>query len=90
MFEIRGTCGLNPVTKTDLTKTDLTKTVVAKTIVTKTKWGDRERRRADILGAARDRIATAGYLASSMRDIAADAGVSPATLYAYFATKEAL
>jgi AcrR family transcriptional regulator len=63
---------------------------VASSAATKTKWGDRERRRADILGAARDRITTAGYLACSMRDIAADAGVSPATLYAYFATKEAL
>jgi len=57
---------------------------------TKTKWGDRERRRADILGAARARITEAGYLACSMRDIAADAGVSPATLYSYFATKEEL
>ena len=56
----------------------------------KTKWGDRERRRADILGAARARITGAGYLACSMRDIAADAGVSPATLYSYFATKEEL
>jgi len=63
---------------------------VVSTAATKTKWGDRERRRADILGAARDRISGAGYLACSMRDIAADAGVSPATLYAYFATKEAL
>jgi AcrR family transcriptional regulator len=57
---------------------------------TKTKWGDRERRRADILGAARERIADAGYLACSMRDIAGAAGVSPATLYSYFATKEEL
>jgi AcrR family transcriptional regulator len=56
----------------------------------KTKWGDRERRRADILGAARARITEHGYLACSMRDIAADAGVSPATLYSYFATKEEL
>jgi len=63
---------------------------VASTAATKTKWGDRERRRADILGAARDRITNAGYLACSMRDIAADAGVSPATLYSYFATKEEL
>jgi AcrR family transcriptional regulator len=56
----------------------------------KTKWGDRERRRADILDAARARITGHGYLACSMRDIAADAGVSPATLYSYFATKEEL
>lgn len=31
-----------------------------------------------------------GYLALNMRDLAADAGISPATLYAYFATKEEL
>src|SRR5579862_7450095 len=60
------------------------------TPATKTKWGDREGRRADILGAARARITAAGYLECSMRDIAADAGVSPATLYSYFATKEEL
>jgi AcrR family transcriptional regulator len=63
---------------------------MAATSATKTKWGDRERRRADILGAARDRITRSGYLDCSMRDIAADAGVSPGTLYSYFATKEEL
>jgi len=57
---------------------------------TKTKWGDREQRRADILGAARTRITEGGYLACNMRDLAADAGISPATLYSYFATKEEL
>ena len=55
-----------------------------------TRWGDREQRRVDILDAARTRIATDGYLSLSMRDLAAGAGVSPATLYAYFATKEEL
>jgi len=55
-----------------------------------TKWGDREQRRIDILDAARSRIADDGYLALSMRDLAAGAGVSPATLYSYFATKEEL
>ena len=55
-----------------------------------TKWGDREQRRVDILDAARTRIAADGYLALSMRDLAAGAGVSPATLYSYFATKEEL
>jgi AcrR family transcriptional regulator len=55
-----------------------------------TKWGDREQRRADILDAARERIAQAGYLSLNMRDLAAGAGVSPATLYSYFATKEVL
>jgi AcrR family transcriptional regulator len=54
------------------------------------KWGDREQRRADILDAARERIAKTGYLSLNMRDLAAAAGVSPATLYSYFATKEVL
>lgn len=57
---------------------------------TPTKWGDREQRRADILDAARERIAKTGYLSLNMRDLAAGAGVSPATLYSYFATKEVL
>jgi len=55
-----------------------------------TKWGDKAQRRVDILDAARSRIAEHGYLALNMRDLAADAGVSPATLYSYFATKEQL
>ncbi|HET6950533.1 MAG TPA: helix-turn-helix domain-containing protein [Acidimicrobiales bacterium] len=55
-----------------------------------TRWGDREQRRIDILEAARSRITEQGYLSLSMRDLAAGAGVSPATLYSYFATKEAL
>jgi AcrR family transcriptional regulator len=70
--------------------TSPTKTSRPKASQPKTRWGDREGRRADILGAARSRITEAGYLACSMRDIAADAGVSPATLYSYFATKEEL
>jgi AcrR family transcriptional regulator len=55
-----------------------------------TRWGDREQRRTDILDAARTRIADSGYLSLGMRDLAAGAGVSPATLYSYFATKEEL
>jgi AcrR family transcriptional regulator len=55
-----------------------------------TRWGDREQRRVDILDAARTRIAADGYLSLSMRDLASGAGVSPATLYSYFATKEEL
>ena len=55
-----------------------------------TKWGDREQRRTDILDAARSRIADGGYLSLNMRDLAAGAGVSPGTLYSYFATKEEL
>lgn len=54
----------------------------------KTKWGDREGRRRDILAAARRQMAEAGYLGLNMRDIARGAGVSPGTLYSYFATKE--
>src|SRR5689334_21205304 len=54
----------------------------------KTKWGDREGRRRDILAAARVQMADGGYLALNMRDIARGAGVSPGTLYSYFATKE--
>lgn len=57
---------------------------------TPTKWGDRAQRRVDILDAARALIAANGYLTLSMRDLAAGAGVSPATLYSYFATKEEL
>jgi AcrR family transcriptional regulator len=57
---------------------------------TATKWGDREQRRIDILDAARARIAESGYLSLNMRDLAAGAGISPATLYSYFATKEEL
>lgn len=53
-----------------------------------TKWGDRRQRRIDILDAARERIVAGGYVALNMRDVAAGAGVSPATLYSYFATKE--
>jgi AcrR family transcriptional regulator len=55
-----------------------------------TRWGDREQRRTDILDAARTRIAGSGYLSLNMRDLAAAAGISPATLYSYFATKEEL
>jgi AcrR family transcriptional regulator len=55
-----------------------------------TRWGDREQRRRDILAAARERIASGGYLSLNMRDLAAGAGISPATLYSYFATKEEL
>ncbi len=55
-----------------------------------TRWGDRSQRRLDILDAARTRIAERGYLSLNMRDLAAGAGVSPATLYSYFATKEEL
>jgi AcrR family transcriptional regulator len=55
-----------------------------------TRWGDRQQRRTDILDAGRTLIAERGYLALNMRDLAAAAGVSPATLYSYFATKEAL
>jgi AcrR family transcriptional regulator len=54
----------------------------------KTRWGDREGRRRDILDAAREQMATGGYLALNMRDLARRASVSPGTLYQYFSTKE--
>ncbi len=52
-----------------------------------TRWGDREGRRRDILAAARQQLAEHGYLALNVRDIAQGAGVSPGTVYSYFATK---
>ena len=55
-----------------------------------TRWGDRTQRRLDILDAARSCIEGDGYLSLNMRDLAADAGVSPATLYSYFHNKEEL
>jgi AcrR family transcriptional regulator len=53
-----------------------------------TRWGDREGRRRDILAAARAQLTEQGYLALNMREIARGAGVSPGTLYSYFATKD--
>jgi AcrR family transcriptional regulator len=54
----------------------------------KTRWGDREQRRADILAAARSEVVGRGYLGFAMRDVATGAGISPGSLYSYFATKE--
>ena len=56
----------------------------------KTKWGDREARRRDILAAARRLLERDGYERLSIRDVADGAGVSPGTLYTYFASREAL
>ncbi|WP_280410310.1 TetR/AcrR family transcriptional regulator [Nocardia brasiliensis] len=55
-----------------------------------TKWGDRETRRRDILVAGRRLLTEKGYAALQMRDVARGAGISPGTVYTYFATKEAL
>ncbi|WP_327141559.1 TetR/AcrR family transcriptional regulator [Nocardia sp. NBC_01327] len=55
-----------------------------------TKWGDRDSRRRDIVAAGRQRLTEAGYAALQMRDVARVAGISTATLYTYFANKEAL
>ncbi|MFD0000293.1 TetR/AcrR family transcriptional regulator [Nocardia sp. NPDC127526] len=55
-----------------------------------TKWGDREARRVDILEAGRRLLTDRGYAALQMRDVAKGAGISPGTVYTYFATKEAL
>ena len=46
--------------------------------------------RAAILDAARRRFASAGYDATSLRAIAADAGVDPAVLLHFFGSKQAL
>ena len=43
-----------------------------------------------ILAAARGRFATRGYDATSLREIAAEAGVDPALVVHYFGTKEGL
>lgn len=53
------------------------------------------RRRADarpdeVLDAARDLFTKSGFAAARMEDIAAKAGISKATIYLYFANKEAL
>lgn len=46
--------------------------------------------RAAILAAARERFAVAGFPATSVRAIAADAGVDPALVHHYFGTKRDL
>jgi AcrR family transcriptional regulator len=56
----------------------------------KTKWGDRERRRQDIVDAAAAALARDGLAALTMRDVATDAGVAIGTVYTYFASKEEL
>lgn len=55
-----------------------------------TKWGDREGRRRDILRAALALLERQRYHGFHIRDVARDAGVSPATVYTYFAGKEEL
>jgi AcrR family transcriptional regulator len=44
--------------------------------------------RRQIVDAALARFSTAGYDASSMRDIARDANIRPATIYSHFSSKE--
>ncbi len=46
--------------------------------------------RAEILGSARSLFATRGYKSTSVRAIAADAGVDPALVHHYFGTKDDL
>jgi AcrR family transcriptional regulator len=46
--------------------------------------------RDDILAAARARFAGQGYTATSIRQVARDAGVDPALVHYFFGTKEAL
>jgi AcrR family transcriptional regulator len=62
--------------------------VVAAQDATGSTKGDRTRRR--LLEIAVRRFAADGYRRTSVSDIARDAGISPATTYAYFANKEAL
>jgi AcrR family transcriptional regulator len=56
----------------------------------KSKWGDRERRRQDLLRAARRLLERDGYPGLNIRDVARGAGVSPGTVYTYFASREQL
>ena len=46
--------------------------------------------RADILAAARTRFASAGFSGTTMRAVAADAGVDAALVHHYFGTKDDL
>lgn len=46
--------------------------------------------RATILAAARDRFATSGYEAATIRAIAADANIDPSMVMRYFGTKDQL
>jgi AcrR family transcriptional regulator len=56
----------------------------------RTRWGDGEGRRRDILRAARRVLERDGYDALGIRDVARGAGVSPGTVYTYFASREQL
>ena len=56
----------------------------------KTKWGDRQRRRRDILAAGRRLLERDGYAGLSMRAVADLAAVSPGTVYTYLSGKEEL
>lgn len=47
-------------------------------------------KRRDILGAALDQFATHGFTRTGMRSLASEAGVSTATIYAHFPTKQHL
>jgi AcrR family transcriptional regulator len=53
----------------------------------RTRWGDRVGRRRDILRAASELLEREGYESFNVRSIARGAGVSAATLYSYFPTK---
>lgn len=52
--------------------------------------GRSDRKRAQIIGAARSRFLQEGYTATNLDDIAGDAGVSKVTIYNHFGSKEAL
>lgn len=54
------------------------------------KQREKERRRQEILGAARDVFSAKGFNSATMEEIASKAELSPGTLYLYFKNKEEL
>lgn len=58
--------------------------------VSKTSLASRRSRRDEILKAAAGVFASAGYSNTSMREVAAAAGILPGSLYHHFASKEAI
>lgn len=55
-----------------------------------TRRRDRDATRARLLDAARRRFAEHGYSGTSVRSVAADAGVDPALIFRYFGSKDGL
>ena len=55
---------------------------------TSTSWGDRDKRRADVLSASADILSEAGWSGLSMREVARRAGVSVGATYQWFSGKD--